>query len=76
VFAYGSVFIFIAIFFGSKMWHGVYRKEGLRVAIPAADVDLTSGLEEFEAMTLAYEERRLAGLASRGFGEKISDALF
>jgi amino acid transporter len=74
IFAYGSVFIFLAILFGSKAWQILYRKQPARVWIPTDEVDLVTGVDQIEAMTEAAEKKRLEG--ERGAGEKVSDMFF
>ncbi|ODN81633.1 hypothetical protein L202_02037 [Cryptococcus amylolentus CBS 6039] len=73
VFAYGSVFIFLAIFIGAKIYAYYVRKDR-QLVIPADQIDFKSDLDHIEELTRASEEKRLA--KSRGAGEKVSDFFF
>ena len=53
IFAYGSVFIFLAIYLGSRLLRA--RKKDFRMFIPAGSIDFTSGLEEIEALGASNE---------------------
>ncbi|WVQ73107.1 hypothetical protein IAR50_002671 [Cryptococcus sp. DSM 104548] len=73
VFAYGSVFIFLAILLGAKLY--AYLKRGDRhLYIPAKEIDFKSDIEYIEELTRASEEKRLS--KARGAGERISDFFF
>lgn len=74
VFAYGSIFIFLAILVGYKIYWNAFRRVPFQICIPLEQVDLVSDLNEIEAMTQAEEEKRLS--TKRSLGEKIEDALF
>lgn len=58
VFAYGSVFIFLAILLGSKLYKVFVKKESPRVWIPLEEIDLVSDVDKIELMTAAAEEKR------------------
>ncbi|ODO05313.1 amino acid transporter [Cryptococcus wingfieldii CBS 7118] len=73
VFAYGSVFIFLAILIGAKIYAYFVRKDR-QLVIPADQIDFKSDLDHIEELTRASEEKRLA--KSRGAGEKVSDFFF
>lgn len=80
VFCYGSIFIFLAILISSKtirmLRHKKQGREGkARLGwIPAAEIDLTTGLEHIEALTQASEEKRASKPRTRG--QRISDFFF
>jgi amino acid transporter len=74
IFAYGSVFIFLAILVGSKTWNIVVRKGAKRMWIPASEIDFVSNVREIEMLTEAAEEKR-AG-KPRTWGQRISDFFF
>ncbi|TYJ58458.1 hypothetical protein B9479_000665 [Cryptococcus floricola] len=73
VFAYGSVFVFLAILIGAKIYAYFVRKDR-QLVIPADQIDFMSDLDHIEELTRASEEKRLA--KSRGAGEKVSDFFF
>ena len=78
VFCYGSIFIFLAILISSKTLRIIrQRKQGEQPRlgwIPAEEVDLTAGLKEIEALSMAAEAKR-AG-KPRSLSQKISDFFF
>jgi amino acid transporter len=74
VFAYGSIFIFLAILAGYKVYWGIFRRLPLRFWVPLDQVDLVSDLDKIESMTRKEEEKRMA--THRTLGEKIEDILF
>lgn len=65
----------MAILIGNKIYRIVSKKGSSRKGwIPADKVDLTTGLREMEALTLAAEEKRAA--KPRTQVQRISDWLF
>lgn len=75
VFAYGSFFIFAAILVGNKAYRMVSKNVTRRLGwIPAEQVDLTTGLDAIEAMTLAAEEKRASRPRSKL--QRVNDFLF
>ena len=69
IFAYGSVFIFLAIYLGSRVYRAL--KKDFEICIPAREIDYTTGLKEIEALSESYPPK-----ASRTIWDKISRALF
>jgi amino acid permease len=74
VFAYGSGFIFAAIYIGSKLWDTIVRKKKFQLYKDAASLDYTTDIPEIEAYTIACEQQRAE--APRSWGQKVSDSLF
>lgn len=74
VFAYGSGFIFAAIYFGSKLWDTLVRRKPFVVYKDAASLDYTTDIPEIEAYTIACEQQRAE--APRSWAQKTSDAFF
>jgi amino acid transporter len=74
VFAYGSGFIFAAIYLGSKIWDTAIRRKKFMLYKPASTLDYTTDVPEIEAYTIACEQQRAE--APRTLGQKVSDALF
>lgn len=74
IFAYGSVFLFLAIYMGAKLWDILYRRASPKVFIAKEEVDLKSGLDEIETMTAAAEEKRAS--KPRTKGQRVSDFFF
>lgn len=74
VFAYGSAFIFAAIYFGSKLWDTLVRRQPFKLYKDAASLDYTTDIPEIEAYTIACEQQRAQ--TSRTWGQKVSDAFF
>jgi amino acid permease len=74
VFAYGSGFIFAAIYIGSKLWDTLIRKKKFQLYKDAASLDYTTDIPEIEAYTIACEQQRAE--APRSWGQKVSDSLF
>jgi amino acid transporter len=74
IFAYGSVFIFLAIWATSKTYQVVYKKAPARLFIRLDEIDLRTGVEEIEQMTEMEEEKRASKPRTRG--QKISNFFF
>ena len=74
IFAYGSVFIFLAILVVSKAYQVLYKKQPARVFIPLDEIDLTSGVDKFEELTVAAEAQRAS--KPRTKAQKVSDFFF
>lgn len=74
IFAYGSVFIFLAILLASKTYQLVYKKQPKRVYIPLDEVDLVTGVDKIEELTEAAEAERAS--RPRTKAQKVSDFLF
>ncbi|ORY27120.1 amino acid transporter [Naematelia encephala] len=75
VFAYGSVFIFLAILIASKFYQWFVKKDKV-FWIPAKEIDFVSDLEQIEELTRASEEKREIKSASRTMVQKVSDYFF
>jgi amino acid transporter len=74
VFAYGSGFIFAAIYIGSKLWDTVIRRNKFMLFKSASTLDYVTDIPEIEAYTIACEQQRAD--APRTWGQKVSDSLF
>lgn len=74
VFAYGSAFIFAAIYLGSKGWDTLVRRKRFQLYKDAASLDYTTDVPEIEAYTIACEQQRAA--APRSWAQKTSDTFF
>jgi len=74
VFAYGSGFIFAAIYIGSKLWDTVIRKKAFVLYKKGETLDYVSDVAEIEAYTIACEQQRAE--APRTWGQKVSDSMF
>jgi amino acid transporter len=57
IFAYGSVFIFVALLIGYKAWDVVVRHR-TTIILKTDEIDFHEGLEEIEAMTERAETKR------------------
>jgi amino acid transporter len=73
IFAYGSVFIFIAILLISKTYQYVVKKQK-QVWYSPKELDFVSDLDMFEAMTVAAEYKRAT--KPRGKAKKVEDFFF
>jgi amino acid transporter len=73
IFAYGSVFLFLAILLVSKAYE-VFVKHQSRVWYAPKELDFTSDLDKFEAMTVAAEYKRAT--KPRGMAKKVEDFFF
>ncbi|WWD17565.1 hypothetical protein CI109_102006 [Kwoniella shandongensis] len=73
VFAYGSVFIFLAILIGAKIYDVIKHKRK-QFWIPPQEIDFVSDLDHIEQLTAASEEKRAS--KPRTKGQKISDFFF
>jgi amino acid transporter len=74
IFAYGSVFIFLAILLVSKAYQIRVKKAPARVWIPLEEIDLVTGVDKIELMTEAAEEKRAS--KPRTKGQKVSEFFF
>ncbi|WVQ80706.1 hypothetical protein IAT38_002811 [Cryptococcus sp. DSM 104549] len=73
VFAYGSVFIFLAILIGAKIWD-VTRNHKKQFWIPADEIDFVTDLNHIEELTRASEEKRASKPRTRL--QRITDKVF
>ncbi|KAK8858943.1 hypothetical protein IAR55_003174 [Kwoniella newhampshirensis] len=73
VFAYGSVFIFLAILIGAKVYDVIKHKKK-HIWIPAEEIDFVSDVDHIEELTAASEEKR--AMKSQTKVQKVSDFFF
>ncbi|WRT66090.1 uncharacterized protein IL334_003043 [Kwoniella shivajii] len=73
VFAYGSIFIFLAIYLGSKIYQTVWLKEK-HIYIPASEMDFVSDIGHIDALTQASEAKRARKPQTKA--QRISDFFF
>jgi len=73
IFAYGSVFLFLIILLISKAYE-VFVKHNSRVWYAPKELDFSSDMEMFEAMTVAAEYKRAT--KPRGIAKKVEDFFF
>ncbi|WVQ67945.1 uncharacterized protein L199_006150 [Kwoniella botswanensis] len=73
VFAYGSIFIFLAIYLGSKIYQTVYQKDK-HFVVPANEIDFVSDIDHIDALTQASEAKRASKPQTKA--QKISDFFF
>jgi amino acid transporter len=73
IFAYGSVFIFLAILLISKAYQ-VLAKKQTQVWYAPRELDFVSDIDKFEAMTVAAEYKRAT--KTRTTAKKVEDFFF
>lgn len=73
IFAYGSVFIFLAILVLSKTYEILVKKQRRLWYMPK-EIDLVSDLDKFEALTVAAEYKRTSKPRTRM--KRFEDFLF
>lgn len=73
VFAYGSVFIFLAILLISKLYEFTVKKRQ-QIWYTPKEIDFVTDLDKFEAMTVAAEYKRSSKPRSRI--QRVEDFLF
>ncbi|GMK57961.1 hypothetical protein CspeluHIS016_0407950 [Cutaneotrichosporon spelunceum] len=73
VFAYGSIFIFAAIYLVSKVYDYSVNKR-YRWAKPLDELDFVTDIKEIELLTEESEAARASH--KKGMGQKLSDVLF
>lgn len=73
IFAYGSVFLFLAILLISKTYQIIVKKQ-TQVWYAPKELDFVSDLDKFEAMTVAAEYKRTT--KQRGPAKKVEDFFF
>jgi len=73
VFAYGSIFIFAAIYLVSKLYDYIVNKRH-RFAVPLEEMDFVTNIKEIEELTAVSEAKRAS--RPRSAGQKISDFFF